>query len=211
MERRRACCSKPNHWLADREGSEQSYQDPRQVRNWLQSILVADTDQTGLNREGSTMALQRLATTQPLISVWMQTGRSHLSLGFPTTEMATPTFCKLNSPMDQPGGLTETVDEMKTKASALPPPPPSLSSPTCQETQLNMPGSSASTGDLSEVVEVHSFDSSILFLVIQSKRFKMIFINFYISREVIAPFNGKPSALIYQEANAVFKIEKCAI
>ena len=32
-----------------------------------------------------------------------------------------------------------------------------------------------------------------------SKRFQMIFINFYISREVIAPFNGKPSVLICQE------------
>ena len=149
-------------------------QDPRQVRNWLQSILVADTDQTGLSGERSTSTLQSLATRQPLISVWMQTGRSHLSPGFPTTIVATPGCCKLKSPMDQPLGLTETVNQMQAEASALPPPPPSLCSPTCQETQLAVPGSFASTGDLSEVVEVHSFDSAILFPVVQSKIFQMI-------------------------------------
>ena len=160
MERRRACCSKPNHCLADPEDCRQfALQDPRQVRNWLQSILVADTDQTGLNRERSTLTLQGLATRQPLISVWMQTGRSHLSLGFPTTMMASPGCCKLKSPTVQPGGLTGPVDKMLSEASALPPPLPSLSSPTCLETQLSVPGSSASTGGLSEVVEVHSFDS----------------------------------------------------
>ena len=69
--------------------------------------------------------------------------------------------------MDQPGGgLTVTVNYMMAAASALPPHLPSLSSPTSQETQLTMPGYSASTGGLSEVVEVHSFDSAILFLVI---------------------------------------------
>ena len=48
---------------------------------------------------------------------------------------------------------------MQAEASGLPPPPPRLSSPTFQETQLTLPGASASTGNLSEVVEVHSFDS----------------------------------------------------
>ena len=61
--------------------------------------------------------------------------------------------------MDQPLGLTETVAE----ASVLPPPLLRLSSPTCQETQLTLTSASASTGGLSEVVEVHSFDSAILF------------------------------------------------
>ena len=115
----------------------------------------------------------------------------------------TPTYlcCKLKSQMVQPGGLTETVDYFVTEASALPPPLPSLSSPTCQETQLTLPGSFASTGGLSEVVEVHSFDSAILFLVVQSKIFQMIFIYFYNSRQA--------SALIYQEVNVVFENKKC--
>ena len=41
------------------------------------------------------------------------------------------------------------------------------------------------------------------FLVIQSKRFQMIWINFDMSREVIAPFNGKPRVLMQ-----FLKIEK---
>ena len=83
--------------------------------------------------------------------------------------------------MDQAGN-TETVDYLMAAASGLPHhPPASLSSPTCQETQLNMPTSSASTGGLSEVVEVHPFDYAILFPIIQSKRLKTICIKTLIS------------------------------
>ena len=133
------------------------------MRNWLQSKLVADTDKTGLSGDRSAFTIQSMATRQPLISVWMQTGRSHLSPGFPTTMMAGPGCCKLNQ-MVQPGGLTGAVNYILTEASVLPPPPLSSSSPTCQETggreeRENMPTSSASTGGLSEVAEVCSFDS----------------------------------------------------
>ena len=74
--------------------------------------------------------------------------------------MAGPSGWKLLSLMDQ-AGLMDKVDQMMiAKASALPlQPPAASSSPTCRETQLTMPGSSASTGDLSELVQVHSFDS----------------------------------------------------
>ena len=67
--------------------------------------------------------------------------------------------------MDQAGGHMDPVNYLIETASALPHPRPHLFSPTCQETQVTMPGSSASTGDLSEVVEVHSIDSAILFIV----------------------------------------------
>ena len=62
--------------------------------------------------------------------------------------------------MDQ-AGLMDKVDQVMAKASGLPlqPPTAASSSPTCRETQLEMPTSSASTGDLSELVQVHSFDS----------------------------------------------------
>ena len=97
--------------------------------------------------------------------------------------------------MDQAGGLMDTVNYMMASVSALLHPRPHLFSPTCQETQPAMPGSSASTGGLSEMVTVHSifwfyflqlkanqlliqnhlhqsldlsFDSAILFLVIYS-------------------------------------------
>ena len=33
--------------------------------------------------------------------------------------------------------------------------------------------------------------------------------NFDISKEVISPFNSKPSALIYQEVDVVFENKKC--
>ena len=39
MERRWACCSESDHWLADQEGQEKlAKKHSRKVRNWLQSI-----------------------------------------------------------------------------------------------------------------------------------------------------------------------------
>ena len=67
--------------------------------------------------------------------------------------------------MDQAGGHMDPVNYLRTQASALPHPRPHLFSPICQETQVPVPGSSASNGGLSEVVKVRSFDSAIQSLV----------------------------------------------
>ena len=45
MERRGACCWKPNHWFADQKDSEQAaLQDTSQVRNWLQLLTIKNTN-----------------------------------------------------------------------------------------------------------------------------------------------------------------------
>ena len=61
--------------------------------------------------------------------------------------------------MEAAGDRTEPLKLVMMKANVLLLPPPRWCFPTCQETQLTMPSSSASTGGLSEMVEEHYFDS----------------------------------------------------
>ena len=70
--------------------------------------------------------------------------------------------------MEPVGDHTGTQDQALTTKVIVLLPPPRWFSPTCQETQLIMPGSSASTGGLSDVKEVHYLDSDILLLDISN-------------------------------------------